>query len=428
MKKAIIVVQGAQWGSEGKGMVAAALCKERNVDFAVRTGAVNAGHTVMVRGNAVKMQQLPTGFINPATHLVIGPGALIHPDILLRELRLLTEVHGFDPNRLHVDFRCGLHTEAHTKLSAASDRHHLIGATGKGCSEALMDRIRLRGKGNARFIDTPAAHNIPDYCFTDTTRLLNAAYDRGQQILLEGTQGSGLDLYLGPWPYTTHKPCQAATWVQESGLSPSLEYEVILVARTYPIRVAGNSGPMPDEISWVRLARRMNSKAAEVGMGPAVEEWALQDFEKACAEAWKQKWPDAPSFHIESFTLEQRLQWRDMASELHKNALEMLSGPCVAELSRLFELTTVTKKLRRVSEFNLGVLEDAICWNRPSSIVLTFLNYWFPETRGTRSKLEWARAEEINDRIKYLSSLPMLHGTPITHVTTGPETECMVAL
>ncbi len=150
--KPILIVQGGQWGSEAKGAIASYLCNTRNVNLSVRTGATNAGHTCFYKGKPYKMQQLPTGWTNPNTTLVIGAGALIDPEILHREVKMVSDATGRDVRtRLLIDYRCGLHTSAHAHRSKESNRHHAIGATGKGCSEALMDRIRLRGSGGQLF-------------------------------------------------------------------------------------------------------------------------------------------------------------------------------------------------------------------------------------------------------------------------------------
>ena len=95
-----------------------------------------------------------------------------------------------------------------------------------------MDRVRRRGDDDyGTFWPTvPQGTNLQ---FADVPNLLMRAHVGGEGVLLEGTQGSHLDLLLGPYPYTTHKPTQAAQWVVEAGLPPGIEYETILVARTY---------------------------------------------------------------------------------------------------------------------------------------------------------------------------------------------------
>ncbi len=348
------MVEGGQWGSEAKGAVAASLCLSRNVNYAIRTGAINAGHTVVYNGVKFAMQQLPTGWVNPTTNLVIGPGAYIHPETLFREIEWINAaMPGSDVrDRLWIDYRCGVHTMEAEEASKAANRHHSIGATGKGCSESIVAKIRGRNAGFSLFKDTLA----PGYGlqFTDTVRAINAAHDEGKRLLLEGTQGTFLDMHIGPYPYTTSRMTSAANWVAEAGLSPALAYEIVLVCRTFPIRVAGNSGPMANEIEWTDLAYRINGKLVAAGKPPLISVFALEEFktklEYAAAEALadnKYKTPRYPdgtkgfNTRLSTWTPDMRNQYRAAASELHRDALLLCGGETVRELKKLFEMTTV---------------------------------------------------------------------------------------
>lgn len=397
--KPIIIVQGAQWGSEAKGMVAAALCLHRDVRYAVRTGAVNAGHTVYYRGHKYVNQQLPTGWVNPNTVLVLGPGAYINPEILFKEIDMVRNATGL-PVKLMIDYRAGLHLPEHTDRAAASGRHYSIGATGKGCSEAIIDRIRLRGSGGMLFADwynhEPA---VPNVMMGDTTTLLNQAYDNGEQILLEGTQGTLLDLYLGPYPFTTHKQCTASQWVTEAGLSPSLEYEVVLVTRTYPIRVAGNSGPMPGEIDWVTLAMMINEKLLAAKKSLLLDPMALYLF--------MEEYEKHPDEGYSSMDI--------AASERNRDTMRALPPAVVKELGKLFEFTTVTKKLRRVARLDMPSLKESVMLNRPSWIALTFLNYEFPQLWGVEDPIV------VKGMIEYVDHIEKVTGITVGAITTGPE-------
>lgn len=436
----IIVVQGAQYGSEAKGAVAAALCEQRLVDYAIRTGTVNAGHTVLYKGKPYKMQQLPTGWINPGTHLVIGPGAYIHPEILSREIRMIKEATGWNGINqfIHIDHRCGLHLPEHTDRSTASGRHYSMGATGKGCSEAVIDKIRNRGKGGtsapALFTDWLKRRDIGnpeteplwlaelaglDVC--DTSYLLNEAWDEGATLLVEGTQGTLLDLHLGPYPYTTHKQTQVGNWLAEAGLSANLPLEVALVARTYPIRVAGNSGPLPRETSWVQVVEHINQMLDHAGLPPRVQKDSLRAFEECC-ETMAQFWgPATLDWHIETWTQAQREQDPQFVSELHKKALGVLPQAVVDDLCRVFEMTTVTNKLRRVANLDIEALQYSVMLNRPSYLVLTFMNYqeptawdkeWDTMPADTRSEIEES-TRALGDDL----------GVPVRYVSTGAATE-----
>lgn len=396
----IIVVEGGQNGSEAKGAVAAYLCLTRNVDLAVRTGAINAGHSVVYHGTKYAMQQLPTGWVNPNTKLVIGAGAYIHPSTLRREIDM---VNAAMPDadvldRLVIDFRCGIHNEQAEDLSKAANRHHLIGATGKGCSEAVVNKIRNRNNGCQLFRDVlnggGAGEGWGNLKFGDTVTTLNNGVNRGDTILLEGTQGTLLDLHLGPYPFTTSRMTSAANWIAEAGLSPSLDYEVVLVCRTYPIRVAGNSGPMSDEIEWTDLARTINGKLASSGLPPKVSLVALMEFENAMYDAaYAASYPvpkvgnggtgkSIPNIRLSSWTAAERQTFRVAASELHRDAIGRCQPDTVRELSKLFEMTTVTKKLRRVAELSVDDLRYAVAINRPSWLAMMFMDYVEPELGG----------------------------------------------
>lgn len=377
----ITIVQGGQYGSEAKGMIAGYLCRKDNIDFNVRTGATNAGHTVFYRGMAYKMQQLGCGWVNPDTTLVIGPGALIDPEILTREIAMVSTATGRDVRkRLVIDPRAGLHTPIHAARSTASGRHYSIGATGKGCSEALVDRIKGRGSEYQLFGDSP--HSVArDYRIADTERILNRAYDEGAAILLEGCQGQLLDLYLGPYPYTTHKQTGPAQWLLEAGLSPALDTEIVMVIRTFPIRVAGNSGPLPNEISWEILAGEINAKRKAKGLPVIVVEAALDEWREALRGA-SHKFPIPQGrtvFDQHRWSDHERKAYSPALSELNATAWASLPTPTQTLLSALFELTTVTKKLRRIARFDTVGFQDAIRQIRPKYLAVTFANYLEPD-------------------------------------------------
>lgn len=439
-QKSIIVVQGAQWGSEAKGMVAAHLALSRRVDLAVRTGAVNAGHTVLWNGIPQKMQQLPTAWVRPQTTLVLGAGTFVHPTILAREVELVNSLTGEDVReRLLIDSRASLHLEAHTEQAQMENRHHSIGATGKGCSVAITDKIRYRGRGYQLFKDwwqdnrsrfgAMGVEVLSGIKFEDTVETLHAAYDQGKQILLEGTQGSHLDLNLGPYPYTTHKPTQAIEWALEAGLALGMEYEIAMVARTYPIRVAGNSGPMAKETTWPNVARTINKKLMLHRLPQRVKSFAIQEFERvqhglANETKWEGMLPKhndgRPNFDMHLWSAEDRVKHRVALSEFPKAVLMQCGTASIAELNNLFEMTTVTKKLRRIAEYN----DRDVAWscrvNRGSYIVLTFFNYWFPETWDKQPPLVFA-----DEHMAAIKRVEDGAGIPVKYITTGPETACM---
>lgn len=442
-RKPIVVVQGGQWGSEGKGMVAAALCKERDADVVVRTGTVNAGHTVYLGDRAFKMQQLPTSWVEkPNATMVLGAGAYICPEVLIREIRMVDEALSEYPDMtpglptpILIDRNCGLHlSKDHGDRSAQSGRHHSMGATGKGCSEAVIDKIRLRGTGQTTLfrqwwneVGRTSYRDLEGrFEFTDTSKFLHDQYQSGRQVLIEGTQGSHLDLHLGPYPYTTHKQCQAAQWVQECGLGLGLEYEVVLVCRTYPIRVAGNSGPMPNELSWLDVADRINARLL-AGRLPlrAPTTTDLRYWESAVTEAAKHYGLSGRmALDMHQWDAAMRIKCKVALSELHKEAMNLVPGPVQVRLKNLFEFTTVTQKLRRVADWDVDTVRDAIRWNGAETVVLSFFNYWYPELWNSHMDcLNLVQEEEYQMRLDVIGQQI---GVPVSYVTTGPKTEHLI--
>lgn len=428
------IVVGGQYGSEAKGTIAAYLAMRDPTDFCVRTGATNAGHTVVYGGVRYAMQQLPVGWVNPSATLVLGAGTLIDPAILQREIEMVNHATGSDiRRRLVVDYRAYIHRSEHQVRSKKSDRHHLMGATGKGCSEALTDRIKLRGledwtvgnmmdEGDSDY-DMSAFAGVQ---ISDTELLLNEAWDGGAKIQLEGTQGQLLDLYLGPYPYTTHKQTGPAQWMLECGLSPGLPTDIVMVVRTMPIRVAGNSGPLANETCWPDVVRGINfAREKSAGLMPYVSEDAIGMFELAVRTVTSQMWagkvpPDSDGTDQHQWSDSERLLYREAASEIHAQALMSLDEPTVAELRRVFEVTTVTKKLRRIAVLNPQDLANAARQIRPDRVAVTFLNYVFPTRWATRTAI-------TNPERGWLSyHIESVCHAPVFLINRGPDPDHIV--
>lgn len=428
----IQIINGGQYGSEAKGAIAAYLVERDHIDYAVRTGATNAGHTCTYidaerrTQQRIAMQQLPVGWVRPETQLILGAGALIDLDILDREADLVSGLTGTDVrSRLTIDRRAYIHRSVHHDRARGADRHHLMGATGKGCSEALLDRVRLRGLedwtiGNqAARGDRAIRARLADYNIGDTECVLNDVWDGGARIQLEGTQGQLLDLYLGPYPYTTHKQTSPAQWMLEAGLSPALPTEIWSVIRTCPIRVAGNSGPLPDEMSWPMLARIINRRREFSGLPPLVAESAICQFEEAVraeADGGGHRWVIPPgSDGLDQHAWTDRVYYRNALSDLNKAALTRLDDATRCELGKLFEMTTVTKKLRRIARLNPGELAKSARQMRPHFLAVTFLNYIFPE--------RWSTQEPLTvEEQRYLGEIEAASGgAPVALINRGPD-------
>lgn len=414
-RKPILLVVGGSYGSEAKGTVVGHLVKERNVEYAVRTGAVNAGHSVPYKGKTYKNQLIPVAWVNPNTKLVIGAGAYVHPEILAKEVMMINDATGEDvKKRLYIDERAGIHLDIHHDAEREDKLHEKMGSTGEGCMEAAIDKMR-RDSSYELFSQSKSADG---YQIVDTVKMLNHAYDDGKQILIEGTQGTMLDFHLGHYPFVTSRQTFASNWITEAGLSPILQYEIIMVVRTFPIRVAGNSGPLPMEISWVKLANEINAKLRAKGKKEIVSDIAIREFKKAELRAMEElNLPNKPTEH---WSPKMRHDNAEALSKLHQKALSLLSQATLDELKNLFELTTVTKKLRRIARLDLGELKYATMLNRPTSIALTFLNYVFPELQDAESWDEIKRRPNADAYAQYLREIELAAGVPIKYVNVSP--------
>lgn len=253
----IDVVVGGQFGSEAKGTVAARLLDRSNTDrrMSIRVGGPNAGHTVYDHdGNRLPLRQVPVGVIFPDCLLGIAAGSEIDLQVLGDEIGMLESLGHQVRHRLVVDPAATILTPEHQALEG-----HLtgrIGSTGKGIGAARADRIWRTAVTVGQFIEDHDAPNGPfgGMMITPVDRLALSVAD---YLCLEGTQGYGLGLHTSYYPFCTSGDCRAVDVLAQVGINPWDPkvgwIEPWLVFRPYPIRVAGNSGPLLDETSWQEL-------------------------------------------------------------------------------------------------------------------------------------------------------------------------------
>lgn len=240
----VTVVVGGQFGSEGKGKVAAIVAREQHAAAVVRVGGPNSGHTPD-RPGLTALQQLPTAAYESAGVSVLTPGSYINLAILRREVQLT----GLTSERLKIDPAASIVTTADRDAEAKAGIEDYIGSTGSGTGAAVWHRSMRSGGATL-------ARCIPDLTpyLADTTSYLRTLIDEGRRVVIEGTQGFGLSLlHGGHYPYATSRDTTAAAALAETGLSPLDVDDIVLVIRAFPIRVAGNSGPLPGETSWLEL-------------------------------------------------------------------------------------------------------------------------------------------------------------------------------
>jgi adenylosuccinate synthase len=251
------VIVGGQYGSEGKGHIASYLSREYSV--LVRVGGPNAGHKVLLKSGPYVHHQLPSGTLrNPAAQLIIAPGAVVNPESLLREIRECA----VDQQRLSIDPQTMIIEAKDCKAEAGLQQR--ISSTGQGVGTATARRILDRGK-NIRLAKD--VRELKPF-IRNTWELLESAYKSGSRVLVEGTQGTGLSIFHGSYPYVTSRDTSVSGCLSEAGISPIRIRKSIMVCRTYPIRVqnppGGTSGPLNQELDWDEIARRAGVSAEEI--------------------------------------------------------------------------------------------------------------------------------------------------------------------
>jgi adenylosuccinate synthase len=295
-----IVLLGAQWGDEGKGKATDLL--GGRVDYVVRyQGGNNAGHTVVIGDAKYALHLLPSGILSPGVIPVIGNGVVVDPAVLLHEMAGLEE-RGVDTSRLLISASAHLITPYHVTLDKVSERFlgkSKIGTTGRGIGPTYMDKVgrlgirvqdlfdpsilRQKVEGalvnknqvlvkvfNRRELEVDAiTEELLQYAeplrphVADTALVLNDALDAGKTVLLEGGQGTLLDVDHGTYPFVTSSNPTAGGACTGSGIGPTRVSRVIGVLKAYTTRVG--SGPFPTELhdEW---GERLRSVGGEVGV------------------------------------------------------------------------------------------------------------------------------------------------------------------
>jgi adenylosuccinate synthase len=279
-----IVVIGAQWGDEGKGK-ATNLLGER-VGWVVRyQGGNNAGHTVVLPGGEnFALHLIPSGVLTPGVTNVIGNGVVVDPGVLLDELAGL-ERRGVDTSRMLISADAHLLMPYHVAIDKVTERYmgsKKIGTTGRGIGPCYQDKIARLGIRVADVLDEVSLaekieaalefknqvlvkiynrkaldpHQLLDgllaqaeefkHRIADTALVLSGALDRGETALLEGSQGTLLDVDHGTYPYVTSSNPTAGGAAVGSGIGPTRITTVLGILKAYTTRVG--SGPFPTEL------------------------------------------------------------------------------------------------------------------------------------------------------------------------------------
>ena len=295
-----VVVLGTQWGDEGKGKIVDLLSED--ADFVVRyQGGHNAGHTVVVGQEEFILHLIPSGILHPGKKCVIGNGVVLDPEAFLDEADALLKRGVQIKGRLFISEKSHLIMPYHKAIEKESEEQkggRKIGTTGRGIGPTYADKMSRIGIRVADLYDgdvfyhklsqnlsetnfsleklykvsgfevDQVNHAYRDYAtrlreyVTDTSKLLHEAMVEGKNILLEGAQGTHLDVDHGTYPYVTSSNATAGGACTGTGMGPTCIDSVLGVAKAYTTRVG--SGPFPTEIQGEE-GERLSQKGREFG-------------------------------------------------------------------------------------------------------------------------------------------------------------------
>ncbi|MDH3313102.1 MAG: adenylosuccinate synthetase [Nitrosopumilus sp.] len=237
------VVVGGFFGDEGKGKIISYLAIKDNPTIIVRGGAgPNAGHTIRDGDKVYKVRMLPSGFLNENAKVMIGPGVVINPEVLKKEINDF-KVSG----RVFIDKHCGIIEETHLVRDSKGELKDKIGSTGSGTGPANADRA-MRVLNLAKDFDSLSS------LITDVPQEINDALSENEHVLVEGTQGTFLSLWHGTYPFVTSKDVTASGICADVGLGPTKVDDVIIVFKSYVTRVG--TGPLEKELSLEEAEKR----------------------------------------------------------------------------------------------------------------------------------------------------------------------------
>lgn len=294
------IIIGTQWGDEGKGKITDFYAEDADI-IARFQGGNNAGHTIVVKDEVYKFHLLPSGILRPEKTVVIGNGVVIDPEVLLKELGDI-ESRGFAVTNLKISDRAHVIMPYHKLLDGAQedskDEGEKIGTTKRGIGPAYSDKISRYGIRMGDLVDenqlrAKLKHIVPlrqkmmsvygssekigsdevfDQYFeyakklaeyvTDTSVFINQALDSGKNVLLEGAQGTMLDVDFGTYPYTTSSHTVSAGACIGLGIGPKRIEKVVGVVKAYTTRVG--EGPHPTELKN-EIGEHLMNKGGEFG-------------------------------------------------------------------------------------------------------------------------------------------------------------------
>ncbi len=421
-----VVAVGAQWGDEGKGKIVDWLAPR--ADLVARfQGGNNAGHTLVVDGEKTILHVVPSGILHPGSVNLIGPGVVIDPAILLKEIEALTE-RGIlrDPSRLRLSGRAHVILEWHRALDGAREDaagEDAIGTTKRGIGPAYEDKVARRGIRVADLLQPETLRDKLDRIATaknfeltklygaepvdvdalerdcvewgrrlqpyvdHTGRILDVALREGKSVLFEGAQGTFLDIDHGTYPFVTSSNCVAGAVCTGSGVGPTRIDRVLGITKAYTTRVGG--GPFPTELEDA-MGEKLRQAGSEFG--------ATTGRPRRCG------WLDAVMLR-EAVTV-------NGITHLAINKLDILSGFEEIQVAVQYR---IDGKLTNDFPMTLDELERAepVYESRPG---------WREDVSGVREY-----AELPGNARRYIEYIERLLDVPAAFISVGPGRDATIA-
>ncbi len=414
----VTVCVGGQWGDEGKGKVVDLLSE--SAQMVIRSqGGNNAGHTVVTGGRTFKFNLVPSGILHPSTVCVIGNGVVLDPKVLLAEVEQLQSA-GADLSNLVISERAHMIMPYHPvldRLEEAARGDDRLGTTFRGVGPAYSDKVRRIGfrvgdLQKLRFLEKKLGFVLPlkndvlvklygappftvegilaeyteygrrlERFIRDPFPLIQGAIARGERVILEGAQGTMLDLDLGTYPYVTSSYPSSGGALAGAGIGPSQVTSTVGVFKAYTTRVG--YGPFPTELEG-ELAEYLRERGAEYGTTTGRA---------------------------------RRVGWFDVPVARYAVAVNGIDALAITKLDVLDDLETVRICTGYRSK---GRLEDHPMANISH---LKHLEPVYEDHPGWRSSTRQARRwEELPAAARsYLERLAELSGARIELVSVGPE-------
>lgn len=421
------VIVGTQWGDEGKGKITDLLA--RDVDMVVRyQGGNNAGHTVVIGDDTFKLHLIPSGIFYPKVQCVIGNGVVVDPKVLIGEVKSLKK-NGFSIKNFFISSQAHVIFPYHRSMDAAQEKKReagRIGTTCRGIGPCYVDKYNRRGVRvgdlfNKKVLRERVEWNVTEKAFLiknfykmdvdfdadsiikeyeayakeiesnviyDSSLFIDKAVAAGKNVLLEGAQGTMLDVDHGTYPFVTSSNPISGGACSGAGIGPTKIKKVIGVVKAYVTRVG--EGPFPTEVIG-GVGDHLREKGSEYG--------ATTGRPRRCG-------------------------WFDAVVMRHATRTNGLTDLAITKLDVLGELETIkicTKykyKGKEIDEFPTDIHELGKC-----EPVYEEMPGWKSDIAGI-SKLK----DLPKNAQKYVERLSKLAGAKATLISTGPERDETIRL